>query len=155
MATLLIVYDTRSGNTERMALAIAEGARSLGDQLKVVVKKALNTRLQELAEADAIALGSPTHYNTLSYLMVNLLGDLKRQEVSLEGKLGAAFGSYAFTGPVVGILNEAMEGLGVKLVGPGVRALRQPSPETLEECYKVGRTLGEAALGASGKKQAA
>jgi NAD(P)H dehydrogenase (quinone) len=56
MAKVWVVYDSRSGNTERMASAIAEGAREV-EGMEAVAKKANNTNVEELVGADGIIMG--------------------------------------------------------------------------------------------------
>lgn len=56
MATVSIIYDSRTGNTERMANAIAEGARSAGAQV-TVRKLGEKFPVEELTKADAILIG--------------------------------------------------------------------------------------------------
>ena len=54
----LIVYDTRYGNTEQVANAIAE---PLGQAGEVVVKKAGETTADDVQSAHLVVVGSPTH----------------------------------------------------------------------------------------------
>ena len=72
MATVSIIYDSRTGNTERMANAIAEGARSAGAQV-TVRKLGEKFPVEELAKADAILIGSPTHYSSTTAEMRHFL----------------------------------------------------------------------------------
>ncbi|TFG70828.1 MAG: flavodoxin, partial [Methanomassiliicoccus sp.] len=44
MVKILVVYDSRTGNTEKMALAVAEGAKEVAD-VKVTVKMVGKVRL--------------------------------------------------------------------------------------------------------------
>ena len=55
MPKTLILYDTRTGNTDRMARAVAEGAKSV-DGVEVVLKRVAEGS-GELADADGIILG--------------------------------------------------------------------------------------------------
>jgi len=55
MAKILIVYDSKTGNTEKMAYAVAEGARQVNG-IEVIVKKADQTSLNDLLAADKQAL---------------------------------------------------------------------------------------------------
>ncbi len=57
MAKVLIVYDSRTGHPETMALAVAKGAEK-GD-VEVTVKKVDETKLEDLLAADGIVMGSP------------------------------------------------------------------------------------------------
>jgi menaquinone-dependent protoporphyrinogen IX oxidase len=61
---VFIVYDLITGNTEKVAKLIAPGVREAGS--KVQVKRVENVEVYELTEANAIILGSPTHYGSMS-----------------------------------------------------------------------------------------
>lgn len=54
MAKVLIVYYSQSGNTEALARAVGEGARSR-EGVTVTVKKALEANLNDLLDCDALA----------------------------------------------------------------------------------------------------
>jgi NAD(P)H dehydrogenase (quinone) len=64
-ARVLIVFDTRTGNTERFAGAVAEGARRV-EGVDVILKKTSDVLDEELAGADGILIGSPVHWGNLS-----------------------------------------------------------------------------------------
>jgi len=57
---ILIVYDSRSGNTEKMAHAVAEGVRE--EEINVVIRKVDDASVDELPDADGVILGSPVYY---------------------------------------------------------------------------------------------
>jgi len=61
MAKILVVYDSRSGHTEKMAFAVAEGAKQIS-RVEVVVKKVDRTSVEGLLSTDGIIMGSPTYY---------------------------------------------------------------------------------------------
>lgn len=63
----LIVYDSKSGNTEKMAVAISRGMQKAG--LEVKVKRADKATANDLMQADAIVLGSPTYFANVSAKM--------------------------------------------------------------------------------------
>ena len=98
MPRVLIIYDTRTGNTGQMARAVAEGAKSV-EGVEVALKRVRETQRDDLANADAIVLGSPTHNAQPSRDMRRLLADLKK--VPMKDKAGAAFGSYGWSGEAV------------------------------------------------------
>jgi NAD(P)H dehydrogenase (quinone) len=50
MAKILVIYDSNSGNTEKMALSVAKGAKEEGN-LEVTVKKAAETKPNDLLRA--------------------------------------------------------------------------------------------------------
>jgi len=65
MAKVLIVYHTLSGNTEKMAHAFAEGAKSV-QGTEVLLKKALEATLEALLGCDAIAFGSADYFSYIA-----------------------------------------------------------------------------------------
>ncbi len=56
---VLVAYHSQTGNTETMAEALAEGARSEGAD--VVIRKISEVTKQDLESADGVAIGSPVH----------------------------------------------------------------------------------------------
>jgi len=59
MANVLVVYATDYGSTQKMAEAIAEGARGAGAE--AVVKSADDATPEDFVAADAVVVGSPVH----------------------------------------------------------------------------------------------
>jgi len=96
MAKILVVYDSKTGNTEKMASAIARGARQVRG-VKVCVKKVEKATLEDLQASDGIILGSPTYYGGMSGKLKEFIDKSVRIHGKLEGKVGAAFTSSGGT----------------------------------------------------------
>lgn len=96
MAKILVVYDSKTGNTEKMASAIARGARQVRG-VKVDVKRVEKTALEDLQAADGIILGSPTYYGDMSGKLKEFIDKSVKIHGKLEGKVGAAFTSSGGT----------------------------------------------------------
>lgn len=115
MAKVLVLYYSTWGHIETMANAVAEGARSAGAEVAVKrvpelvpdeVAKASYYKLDqaapianpnELADYDAIIIGTPTRYGNMAAQMKNFLdqtGALWAQG-KLVGKVGSVFTSSA------------------------------------------------------------
>jgi NAD(P)H dehydrogenase (quinone) len=115
VAKVLVLYYSSYGHIETMAHAVAEGARATGATVDVKrvpetapleVAQSAHFKLdqtapiatvQDLAEYDAIILGSPTRFGRVSSQMAAFLdqaGGLWAKGV-LNGKVGAAFTSTA------------------------------------------------------------
>jgi len=62
---VLVAYHSLFGHTERMAEAVAEGARSV-PQTQVVLKRVGKVTAEELFAADAIVLGSPVYWSNMA-----------------------------------------------------------------------------------------
>ena len=141
MLKLLIVYYSQTGNTEKMARAVEEGAKSV---VGINVEVKYFARPEELAEADAIIFGMPTYYHDMSIDVKNLLEAASKEEIDLKGKVGAAFGSYGWSGEAPNMLVEIMKNkFGMDMVEPALRIKYNPDEAGLEECRKLGKTVAE------------
>lgn len=96
MPSVLIVYYTRTGNTEKMARYVEEGAKSAGAQ--TIVKSVANTSIDDLEAADGIIIGSPTYFGLPAAEIIKLINDSVKKHGRLEGKAGGAFSSSANIG---------------------------------------------------------
>ena len=151
MAKVLIIYDSKTGHTEAMAKAVAEGAKTVKN-VDVDLKK-LNTPfpMTLLDEADAILLGSPTRYANLTEdmrLFLEAATDLKEcGRLKLKGKIGAVFGSYGWDGGwnLQFHLENNMKKLGIKIEHPIVEAVDDPTAKELKACRELGKTIAEKA----------
>lgn len=154
MPKLVIIYDSKTGNTEIMAKNIAEGAKSVSG-VDVIIKKigeAFSVRML-LDDADAIILGSPAHYAYVTPEMRDFLaclrGQLEYGDLVLKGKLGAAFGSYGWDGgKSIERLGIEMEELGIKIQSPVIAQtplLPHPSlrESSLKECRDLGKNIAD------------
>jgi len=145
VAKLLIVYDSQTGNTEKMAEAVAEGARSVPG---VEVDLKYYARPEEIVEADAIILGSPTYYHEISLPIKQVMEEASRANVQLKGKIGAAFGSYGWSGEAPEQILEILKNrFSMEIVKPPVTVLYQPNPAKLEECRQLGKTVAQKIAG--------
>ncbi|MFA4029976.1 MAG: hypothetical protein GDYSWBUE_001312 [Candidatus Fervidibacterota bacterium] len=70
---LLVVYYSGSGHTKMLANEIANGARAKG--VTAVVKRAEDCTPQELSEADALAVGSPTYFSNVAWQVKKLIDE--------------------------------------------------------------------------------
>ena len=141
---LLIVYYSQTGNTEKMARAIEEGAKSV---VGIDVEVKYFVRPEEFVEADAIILGMPTYYHDIGKDMKNLLEGASKEEINLKGKVGAAFGSYGWSGEAPNMLLEIMKNrFQIDVVEPALRIKYNPDKKGLEECFKLGKTVAEKVL---------
>ncbi|MEA2075523.1 MAG: flavodoxin domain-containing protein [Euryarchaeota archaeon] len=138
MGKAIIVYETRSGNTEYMAKTIEAGMKEAG--VEVELKKAARTKAEDLKDVDAVVLGSPTYVRALIAAMKTFLFEMEKAD--LKGKVGAAFGSYGWSGESIGIMTETMVNLfEMDVIEPGLKVKRRPSGKDLEECRAFGKKI--------------
>lgn len=87
MIKAIVIYDTKFGNTEKIAKALSEGMRKNG--LSVDCAKIDDVDPTKLADYDMLAVGAPTHAFSISAPMKDFLKKLEK--VNLQGKKGFAF----------------------------------------------------------------
>jgi len=148
VAKILVVYDSKTGHTKKMAFAVAEGAKQV-DGVDVKVKKVSQTDIEDLLSADGIIMGSPTYYGQMSAKLKALIDKSVKIHEKLEGKVGAAFTSAGgtATGAETTLLSilQAMLIHGMIIQGRpnnkhyGVAAVGSPNKEELKLCRELGK----------------
>ena len=148
MATVFIVYDSKTGNTGRMASAIAEGAKSAGAEV-TVRKLGEKFPMEELSKADAILVGSPTHYSSTTAEMRHFLESVdelrKARKLNLKGKVGGGFGSYGWSGEALERITGALKVLGLTVKTPALKIVESPGENDLTKCRKFGENSAQVA----------
>lgn len=151
MPKVLIVYYSRTGNTEKMAGYIAEGVKEEG--VEVEVKRAEEAKPEDLLEADGVVMGSPTYYGTMAAELKKLLDDSVKYHGRLDGKVGGAFASSAQVGggnetTVLDIV-DALLIHGMVVQGDpqgdhyGPVSIGAPDGKVEEECRRRGRRIAQ------------
>jgi NAD(P)H dehydrogenase (quinone) len=145
----LISYYSKSGNTEEMAKAVAEGIASAG--VKVIRKRVERTTLQDLLNADGIILGSPTYYGTMAAEMKALIDRSVKYHGKLEGRVGGAFPSGGGLGGGVETtvldLTKSLLIHGMIVQGDpwgshyGTVSIGKPNASAKKECKKLGEKV--------------
>ena len=102
----LVVYATRTGETEDMAERIAEGIRFQGAEAKVVNVTTVKKE-SDLEGYDAYVFGSPTYHGEIMQGMKTML--FLAQRTGLENKVGGAFGAFGWSGEAPDRIFETMK----------------------------------------------
>ena len=140
--TLVIFYISAYGNTRRMAEALAAGAEEIGG-VRISLydleggESGIFTDLIE--EADGLAFGSPTINADAVRPIWDVLSSLTT--VNVKGKLGAAFGSYGWSGEAVRLIEDRLRGLKMRVPVEGLRIKLVPDAGELEQCRHLGEQL--------------
>ncbi len=144
---LVILYYSQTGNTRAMAKAVEEGAKMVAG---VTVEVKYFAKPEDLAEADAIILGMPTYHHDISMDMKKLLEEVALKGISLKDKVGAAFGSYGWSGEAPRMLLEVMKNkFEMETIEPPLLIKYNPDEKGLEECRKLGKTVAQRILKAN------
>lgn len=160
MGKVLILYDSATGNTARMAELVAEGAREISG-IEVRQCELAAATADDIHWCDGLAVGSPTNMGVLSWKMKRFWDEVMGPHwMKVDGKIGCAFSSSGGWGGgsemaclslLTVLINFGFLVFGVtdyagKLTTAhyGAIAVRQPrEDETQAACRLLGRRLAE------------
>ena len=97
MKKIAVIYYSRTGNTEAMARFIEEGLK-LESDIQVDVERVENFPAERALEYNALIIGSPTYYGSMSAEIKKFIDETVSFHGKLSGKVGAAFSSAANVG---------------------------------------------------------
>jgi flavorubredoxin len=140
----VIIYDTMWQSTEKMAEAIAAGLYQEGINVRPLHLRKWHRSdvMTEVLDARAVILGSPTLNNGLFPTLSDFLTYMKG--LKPKNKIGAAFGSYGWSGEAVKLLYNELEAMNFEMVEPGIKIQYIPDKESIDACIEFGRKIGQA-----------
>jgi flavorubredoxin len=137
----VVVYDTMWQSTALMARAIADGLASGGTRVSMVPMQG-STRadlMTELLGAGALLVGSPTINNGLFPSLADAL--TYARGLKPKNLIGAAFGSYGWSGEGATQAEEYLKAMGVELVAPALKVKFVPDAAALARCRELGSAV--------------
>ncbi len=152
MARLLVTYYSRTGNTEKMAKLVAEGASEV-EGVQVDVCPVTDLSPDDLLPYDGIVMGSPVYYGTMAAEVKLLIDASVVHHGKLDGKVAGAFASSGGPGggnetTVIDILKALL--IHGMIVGGdpagdhyGPIAVGAPDERSAKECRRMGRRVAE------------
>jgi flavodoxin I len=144
MKKILVLYYSRTGNTEKMANAVAEGAKS-GSNVEVEITYHVDA--ESLGSYDAILVGAPTYHHDMPTDFKNLFEEAAVKKISLRGKIGAAFGSYGWSGEAPKLVAEIMKyKFEMEIAEPPLTAKYAPDQNMLNSCRALGTKVSESLM---------
>jgi len=146
MAKVLIVYHSITGNTEEMARAVAEGAKSVGGT-KVTLKKAADANADDLLSCDVAIFGTSTNFG---YISGGLKDFFDRTLTQCQNKTtDKPYCAFTSSGMGKKRALEVIDGLAIaykmKKADDGVMAQGKATPETMESLRQLGKKMAQAA----------
>lgn len=139
MSKVAVVYWSGTGNTETMAMAVAEGAKGKGAEVSVITAAEFSP--EQVGEYSAIAFGCPS------------MGSEQLEESEFEpmftacegrlsGKSIALFGSYGWgDGEWMRSWEADCEEAMVNLVCESVICMAAPDDTAIEACKALGKAV--------------
>ena len=102
----LVVFATRTNQTQKIAKLIAEGMRFEGYDIDLRNVTEIDKDGISLDDYDAIVLGSATYHGEMLQSMKTFL--FFAEKANLEGKAGGAFGAFGWSGEAPGRIFDTM-----------------------------------------------
>ncbi len=171
MGRILVLYDSSTGNTEKMAQYVVEGSKTV-EGMEVILKKVDEASKDDILWCDGIAVGTPTQMGVISWKMKQFFDEqLIELWGSIDGKIGCAFSSSGGWGGgneiacmsiLTVLMNFGFLTFGVTdyvsdkftLHYGAVVAGRPKEEKEIESCKRLGRRLSQwVAYYVDGKKE--
>ncbi|MCW4011007.1 MAG: flavodoxin domain-containing protein [Candidatus Bathyarchaeota archaeon] len=141
---ILILYYSRTGNTEKMAKAVAEGAKAAG---KIQVDLNYFVEAEDLDGYGAILVGAPTYHHDVPIDIKMLFEEAAARNINLKGKPGAAFGSFGWSGEAPKFVLEIMKNkFEMNIADAPLLSRYTPDQKTLDQCRALGKRLAESLI---------
>jgi len=147
LAKVIVVYESKYGNTKLVAETIVEGMRE-AEGIETVLSELKEVDLNKIPDYDVILIGSPNHFGGPTRGVKKFIDKLDK--LPLNGKLFAVFDTYLekdFEKAVNKMekrINEKVPGL--KQIAPGlsikVQGIKGPILEAeLPKCKEFGNKI--------------
>lgn len=93
MNRILVLYDSHSGNTKKMAALVAEGAGAV-PETEVRLRSVDEATAADVTWCDGLAVGSPTNMGLLSWKLKRFWDEVMLEHwMKVDGKIACAFSS--------------------------------------------------------------
>jgi len=96
MKKVLVLYYSRTGNTEKMAKMISEKLTEKG--VSVDLKRVEDADINALPDYDGYIVGSPNYFGTMAAELKKFIDESVKYYRKIEGKLVSAFTSTGMIG---------------------------------------------------------
>ncbi|MDD4888621.1 MAG: FprA family A-type flavoprotein [Phycisphaerae bacterium] len=140
----VVICDTMWGSSDLMARAVGEGLAAGGTQVRMMPVGKSGCHRSEIAtemlDAGGLVVAAPTLNNEIFPSLLDVLGYLKG--LKPKGLLGAALGSFGWSGEAVKDLRDLLTDMKVELVDDDpIRARYVPDAAVLAQCRDLGTKL--------------
>lgn len=143
-AKAVVVYATMWHSTEKMAAVIAEALSRSGIKVKLLSMNETHRSevAYEVLNSGALVAGSSTLNNNLLPQMADVMTYLKGLKPA--NLIGAAFGSYGWSGEAVRELEDILRKMKVEIVSPTISVKHVPDDSVLDKCRETGEAVAAA-----------
>jgi flavorubredoxin len=144
---ILVIYDTMWGSTEAIAKAILKGLVDEGVEARLLHLRSNHRSdiIEEMLEAKAILLGSPTLNNGMFPTMGDFLTYMRG--LRPKGKVFGLFGSHGWGGGAVKEMRKALDQEKFEIWEKELSVQFVPDPEECKSAIQFGREFARKVLG--------
>ena len=134
MSKVAVVYWSGTGNTEAMAMAVAEGVKGKGAEVSVITAAEFSP--EQVGEYSAIAFGCPSmgaeqlEESEFEPMFISCEPNLRGKKVGLFGSYGWGTGEWMYT------WKQRAQDAGAVVFGT---AIVNETPDNSEECAALGK----------------
>ena len=146
MVRILVTFYSQSGNTKKMAEAVARGVSRV-EMAEAVLKRAGDTRADDIRECHAIIICSPEYFGYMAGAIKDLFDrtyEVLHEDIQVNKKPYAIVISAGNDG--AGALNQIeriCKGYRLKKVQNPIIAKGEITEEVLSRCVEMGETIAE------------
>ncbi|WP_291318838.1 NAD(P)H-dependent oxidoreductase, partial [Desulfonatronospira sp.] len=87
---ILVLYYSKSGNTRKLAEAVAQGVNSV-DGAQAVIKSTSEVAKDDFLSCSGVIAGSPVYFGVMAADLKRIIDEFISLRKKMEGKVGAAF----------------------------------------------------------------
>ena len=150
---ILVMYYSRSGNTEKLAREIAKGVENV-DGVDCLIKPVSEVTQDDFVASDGIIAGSPVYFGGMAAGMKEIFDKFVGVRKHMGDKVGAAFATSADPSggkeTTMFSIIQSMMIYGMVIVGDpldatghyGVSCIGSPDNRTVQNAQKLGRRVG-------------
>jgi flavorubredoxin len=139
----VVLYDSMWDSTRSMAKAVGEGLHEGGADPRLLHARGCHRSdvMTQLLEAGALVVGAPTLNNGLFPTVADHLTYIRG--LRPRNLVGAAFGSYGWSGEAVKAVESYLTDMEIELVEEGLRVKWVPTADDLARCRELGFAVAQ------------
>ncbi len=148
---VFIVFDSDTGNTEKMAHAVEEGVKKAG--VETICKHVDEASIDEIPQCQGLILGSPVYYGLPSAKIKKFIDESIKYHGKLDGTVGGAFasagGTHTGAETTIIAINEMLLVHGMVIQGSsagshyGASSVGSPNDASVAACQKLGERVAK------------
>jgi multimeric flavodoxin WrbA len=146
MADILIIFHSQTGNTEKLARAVAQGVNET-EHARAILKQAIDTVARDLKDCSAVVICSPEYFGYMAGAVKDFFDrtyeELKDDATVYKKPFSVVIsagndGSFALSH-----IERICKGYRLKKVQDPILCKGEITEEALTRCFELGSTIAE------------